>query len=202
MFDYEASIDDNIALVDLDGTVADFDSEMKRRLEPLCGPGEPDYGDNYDDVPAYIKARRDLIKRQPGFWKGLPTIDRGFAVVSILRDVGFRLNVLTKCPKKNPRVWTEKVEWCVENLPDAQLTLTEDKTGTYGKVLVDDYPPYFLAWLKVRPRGLVIAVAQPWNKGVTHPNLIRYDGTNLPQVADAITRAHQRVGGQELSGNV
>jgi len=191
-------VDDNYALVDLDGTVADFDSEMRRRLTPLCGPGEPDYGDNYDDVPDYIKARRDLIKRQPGFWRGLPTIDLGFDVVTCLRSIGFKLNVLTKCPKKNPAAWTEKVEWCIEHLPDAQITLAEEKTNVYGKVLVDDFPPYFLPWLKVRPRGLVIAVAQPWNKDVTHPNLIRYDGTNLPQVADAISRAHQRIGGKEL----
>ena len=194
----ELSVDDNIALVDLDGTIADFDSEMKRRLAPLCGPNEPDYGDDYDDVPPYIKARRDLIKRQPGFWKGLSVIDLGYHVVKCLRDVGFRLNVLTKCPKKNPMVWTEKVQWCVENIPDAQITLAEEKTNVYGRVLVDDYPPYFLPWLKVRPRGLVIAVAQPWNKDVTHPNLIRYDGSNLPQVAEAITRAYRRVGGQEL----
>ena len=40
----ESPVDDNIALVDLDGTVADFDSEMKRRLAPLSGPNEPDYG--------------------------------------------------------------------------------------------------------------------------------------------------------------
>ena len=194
----EATVDDNIALVDLDGTVADFDSAMKLRLAPLCGPHEPDYGDNYDDVPPYIKARRDLIKRQPGFWRVLPTIDLGFDVVNCLRDVGFRLNILTKCPKRNPRVWTEKVEWCVEYLPDAQITLTEEKTNVYGKVLVDDYPPYFLPWLKVRPRGLVIAVAQPWNKDFTHPNLIRYDGTNLPQVMEAIERAYKRVGGHAL----
>ena len=194
----ESPVDDNIALVDLDGTVADFDSEMKRRLAPLSGPNEPDYGDEYDDVPPYIKARRDLIKRQPGFWRELPTIDFGFDVVTYLRDVGFRINILTKCPKKNPMAWTEKVQWCVEHIPDAQITLTESKTGTYGKVLVDDYPPYFLPWLKVRPRGLVIAVAQPWNKDATHPNVIRYDGTNLPQVMEAIDLAYKRVGGHAL----
>ena len=198
MPDTELVVDDNYALVDLDGTVADFDSEMKRRLAPLCGPGEPDYGDNYDDVPPYIKARRDLIKRQPGFWRGLPTIELGFDVVNCLRSAGFKLNVLTKCPKRNPMAWTEKVQWCVEFIPDASITLTEEKAIVYGKVLVDDYPPYFLPWLNVRPRGLVIAVSQPWNRDIEHPNLIRYNGSNLSQVAEAINRAHRRVGGQGL----
>lgn len=195
----EPSVDDNIALVDLDGTVADFDRSMRDRLAPLCSPGEPAYnGAAYDDVPPYIKARREIIKRQPGFWSELPTIDLGFDVVACLREAGFRLNVLTKSSKNNPRVWTEKIQWCLEHLPDAQITITEEKTNVYGKVLVDDFPPYFLPWLKVRPRGLVIAVAQPWNEGVTHPNVIRYDGTNLPQVRDAIERAYKRVGGQEI----
>jgi hypothetical protein len=94
--------------------------------------------------------------------------------------------------------WTEKVQWCVEFIPDASITLTEEKAIVYGKILVDDYPPYFLPWLNVRPRGLVIAVAQPWNKDIEHPNLVRYDGTNLSQVADAITKAYRRVGGQSL----
>jgi 5'-nucleotidase len=194
----EQSGEDNTFLVDLDGSIADFDKRMKERLELLRGPGEPDYGDNYDDVPSYIKARRDLIKRQPGFWRGLDRLDRGFEVVDYARSIGFRLNTLTKCPKKNPMAWTEKVEWCIENIPDALITLTEDKTNVYGKVLLDDYPPYFLPWLKVRPRGLVIAVAQPWNLGVTHPNLIRYDGTNLDQVKEALDRAYRRVGRQSL----
>ena len=194
----EQSGEDNYFLADLDGSTADFDKRMKERLELLRGPGEPDYGDNYDDVPPYIKARRDLIKRQPGFWRGLDRLERGFHVVDYARSIGFKINTLTKCPRKNPMAWTEKAEWCIENIPDALITLTEEKTITYGKVLLDDYPPYFLPWLKVRPRGLVIAVAQPWNLGVTHPNLIRYDGTNLDQVKEALDRAYRRVGRQSL----
>jgi hypothetical protein len=185
---------DNLALIDLDGTLADFHNGMKRMMDTLRSPGEPDYSDRYDGVPSYIQARRTLIKKTPGFWRGLDRLELGFQVVGYLQEAGFRLNVLTKCSSKNPGAWAEKIEWSVKNLPSAQYTITEEKSIVYGKVLVDDFPDYYLPWLKVRPRGLVIAVAQPWNEGEDHPNVIRYDGSNQRQVREAIDKAYQRVG--------
>ena len=184
---------DNLALIDLDGTVADYNLEMRTRLAILKGPDEPDFVDRHDNLPSYILARRDLIKRQPGFWKNLPRLELGFEVVGFLKDAGFRLTTLTKCPQEIPEAWKEKIEWSLINLPDAQYTLvSEDKSIVYGKILVDDYPPYFNAWLKVRPRGLVIAVAQPCNIGINQPNVIRYDGNNKAELIKLIEKVRKR----------
>jgi 5'(3')-deoxyribonucleotidase len=189
--------DDRIALFDLDGTGADYDGEMARREVPLRAPGEPIFV-GWDDVPDYIKARRDLIKKQPGFWRQLPRLEHGFHVVEKIRQVGFKLHVLTKGPVKTTTAWTEKVEWCQEHLPDADVTITQNKALVYGRVLVDDFPPYFEPWLSVRPRGLVICVAHSWNADFAqggpkeHPNVIRYDGTNLAAVETALRRAYDR----------
>ena len=178
-----------IALIDLDGTLADFDGEMARRMALLSAPGEPDYGTGYNDVPPHIEARRDLIKHTPGFWEGLARIELGFQVVDHLRETGYQLNVLTKCSKRNAPAWAEKINWCCKHIPDAAYTITEMKSLVYGRVLVDDYPPYFLPWLEVRPRGVVIAIAHPWNEGINHPRVIRYDGTNMNEVKAAIDLA-------------
>lgn len=175
-----------IALIDLDGTTADFDGEMSRRMALLQGPFEPSYDEIYDGVPPYIEARRDLIKRTPGFWETLPRLQLGFDIVDYLRETGYELNVLTKCSKRNAPAWAEKVSWCCKHLPDAAYTITEMKSLVYGRILVDDYPSYFLPWLEVRPRGLVIAVAHPWNADLKHPRVIRYDGSNLDEVRTAI----------------
>jgi len=56
-----------------------------------------------------------------------------------------------------------------------QVTLTEDKGLVYGKVLVDDWPPYIERWLTWRPRGLVIMPARRWNATFTHPQVLRYE---------------------------
>jgi hypothetical protein len=63
----------------------------------------------------------------------------------------------------------------------------------YGKVLVDDWPDYFLPWLEVRPRGLVIAIKHPHNAHVEHPRLVIYDGSNLDQVRERMFKARASV---------
>lgn len=193
--DMELETEDRVADVDLDGTVADYDRRMREELEKLRGPQEPPPKDraeaDYNDAP-HMSARRHLIKSQPGFWRNLPRLELGFQVVDVLREIGFPINVLTKGPERVHAAWTEKVEWAAEHMPFASVTITRDKFRHYSRVLVDDWPSYFQPWLRVRPRGLVIAVAQPWNLGVEHPNLIRYDGTNLAQVRERAQRAFDR----------
>ena len=193
--------EDHIALVDLDGTVADCDGALKEAMETLCSPGEPAYADRYTDgtEPSYIEARRKMVQRQPGFWRNLKKIPLGFEVVEELRKTGFQLHVLSKGPRKNGSAWGEKLEWSIEHLPDATVTVTGDKSISYGRVLFDDFPPYFLAWLKVHPRGLVICLAHPWNKefekggSKAHPNVIRYDGTDVLELREALVRARDRL---------
>ncbi len=119
-------------------------------------------------------------------------------MVEELRALGFELHVLTKGPRSTPNAWSEKVEWCAEHLPDANVTVTGDKSLVYGRVLVDDYPPYFTRWLEVRPRGLVVCVAHPWNEGFAkggaqaHPSVLRYDGENRAELRQRLARAYER----------
>lgn len=190
----EEEQEDKTADVDLDGTVADYDRRMQEELFKLRSPQEalpPDRSQaDYDDLP-HMKARRHLVKSQPGFWRNLPRIERGFEVVDVMREIGFRINVLTKGPKVFP-AWTEKAEWAAEHMSYASVTITQHKHFHYSRVLFDDWPEYWQPWLKVRPRGLVISVAQPWNAGIEHPNFVRYDGTNLARVREMLQRAFDR----------
>ncbi len=65
---------DNIALIDLDGIVADCDGALREQQALLRSPDEPPFQDRYSgggEEPAYIEARRKLIQRQPGFWRNL-----------------------------------------------------------------------------------------------------------------------------------
>lgn len=192
-------IEDRVALIDLDGTVADFDNEMTARMAKLQAPGEQEYTGGWGEAPDYIHTRRNLIKSQPGFWRDLPKIKLGFEVVQLLRGLNFNLHVLTKGPKSTPSAWSEKIQWCQEHLPDALVTVTQDKSLVYGRVLVDDFPPYFEKWLLVRPRGIVIAVAHPWNVHIKHPNVTIYDGSQeaMAKVVDALKGAYTRTSGRQ-----
>ena len=189
-----------LALIDLDNTVADLSGSLSVQMLRLQAPGEPPYQDRYTGgkEPDYIEQRRKLIMRQPGFWRGLPLLRLGIEIVCVLREEGFALHVLTKGPQNNAGAWGEKLEWARDHLPDAIVTVTGDKSIAYGRILVDDYPPYFLPWLQHRPRGLAICVAQPHNEqfamrgAESNPRVFRYDGKNLTELRAAIREARDR----------
>jgi len=178
------------ALFDLDGTLADFDKSMRAHLALLRGPAEdPTLDETHAEELSHMKARRRLVKSQPGFWRKLEKIELGFSILTEVRELRFRCYVLSKGPRKVSHAWSEKVEWCDEHIPDLPIVLAEDKGLVYGKVLVDDWPEYVERWLTWRPRGLVISVAQPWNVGIDErfpDNVIRYDGHNLDQVRERL----------------
>lgn len=172
---------DLIALMDLDGTLADYDGALQREMAKIASPGEPEFRSFMDaDRPAWLEARRHLISSIPGFWRNLAPLEAGMEIKAELEACGFCINVLTKGPSTKPDAWKEKFEWCRAHIPDAGVSITEDKSLSYGRVLVDDWPPYFVGWLCFRPRGLVVVPAQPWNvdaERMAPANIFRYDRT-------------------------
>lgn len=174
-----------VALVDMDGTLCDYQGAMRRDLERMRSPGEPALTDEFEDTP-WMRARQDIIRRQPGWWAALERRQQGFDVLEALRALEFELHILSKGPANSTGAWAEKLQWCQQHVPDARVTVTMDKGLVYGKVLVDDWPEYIHRWLTWRPRGLVIVPAQPWNVGFSHPNALRYDGTNLDVVRERL----------------
>ncbi len=189
-----------VALIDMDGTVANFDGQMKQDLAALAAPGEEAlvFGPDDSQEPAWLSARKRLIRSVPGWWANLPEHRPGMQVVEMLSDRGFKLMVLTKGPFKATQAWDEKVRWCREHLPGVPVTITEDKGLVYGKVLVDDWPAYGIRWLEWRPRGLLIVPAWPWNElsqypAALHANIFRYSGA--PGEWEALARRLDRVQG-------
>jgi hypothetical protein len=187
---------DAIALFDLDGTLADYDRAMKEQYRELCSDQElalmgPHF--NPSDVrEGYVHARTRRIRNTPNFWLNLAPYKPGFEVLEIARDLQFEIHALTKGPKSNAQAWAEKVLWCQRHVPDFDgIHIGQKKSLVYGKILVDDWPNYFMQWIEVRPRGLVIAPAHPWNEKISHPQVVRYDGTNLDEVRERMTQQRQ-----------
>jgi len=186
-----------IALVDMDGTLVDYDSAMRRDLDLIAGPNDPPIEPGHPgEDPEWLEARRRLIKSQTGWWKNLPRHQPGFDILTMLREQLWNIHILTKGPWKTTSAWSEKVEWCREHVPFARVHVGEDKGLVYGKVLVDDWPPYIKRWLTWRPRGLVIMPAWPWNEGHFEgsgwrPNVIRYTGSNAQEIRSRLWEVRQ-----------
>ena len=184
---------DNIALFDLDGTLCDYNTRIIDDMDKLKSPDDPDYRPPYRGVPDYVWNRFNLITSSAEWWASLPRFQLGWDVLRIAEELKYRIMILTQGPRRNPDGWSGKKRWIDEHLgPDVDVTMTRDKGTVYGKVLVDDFPDYIQRWLKWRERGLVIMPAQEYNRGFEHQNLIRYDGSNLEQVREAMSVARGR----------
>jgi 5'-nucleotidase len=175
-----------IGLFDMDGTLADFDGAIKAGLAKMRSPGEPEPNDIYgdEDNAPWMKERRRAIKQRPGFWFELEPLKLGFDVLQIAQDMNFTNHILSKGPAWQSAAWSEKHQWCNKYVPGTPIILAQDKGLIYGKMLCDDWPPYFMRWLEWRPRGLVVSVEQPWNKGIKHPNVVIYNGENIDEVKE------------------
>lgn len=183
-----------VGLFDMDGTLCDYEGALRKDLALLRAPSEPDYPDPLDDGIPHLKARMDLIKSQPGWWRNLPRHQPGFDVMEVAHRLGFELEIVTKGPRKNRRAWTEKAEWIDDNLgPEVTVNvLGRNKGRYYGLFLCDDYEEYMADWLRHRPRGLGILIDNPRNRQFAHENVVRYDGTNLTAVEEHLLAVLKR----------
>lgn len=189
---------ENIALFDMDGSLAAYDQQLLQDLKELSSPYEPEI-ENVHNLPSWLEKRASFIKKQPGWWLSLPRIERGFEVLRAAAEVGFRNEILTKGPRYSTNAWTEKLLWCQREIDkDINVTITFSKGLVYGKVLFDDFPDYMLEWLKWRKNGLGIMLDNPHNQGFSHPNVIRYDGSNLGEVVRGLKIAFNRQTGDKL----
>ena len=189
-----------VALFDLDGTLADFDTSMREHMQAIASPGEVAFYVDQDKEPAHIKERRRLVKSKPGFWRNLPRLDLGYQILRLCLKLEYKINVLSKAPQGQSNAWGEKYEWCRENLIRAfprhqiDVSLVQDKGLHYGAILVDDWPSYITRWLQFRPRGLVVMPAQEWNADFVHPQVIRAIPSNGDVVYDALEKRRRQCG--------
>lgn len=187
-----------IVLFDMDGTVADYDGQLIEDLNKIKSPMEPEITrenlDIFINTRPHLEARRHVITAQKGWFRNLPTFELGMDIYREAVAIGYTAVVCTKGPNSKPAAWTEKLEWCQahEEFNASGVTIVSDKSIVYGRVLVDDFPDYILGWLEYRPRGIAIMPAHPKNAHFTHPNVVRYDGTNIEEVRDALQKAFDR----------
>ncbi len=185
---------ENVALFDMDGTLCDYDSALTINMNKLKSPNEETFVPPLsDNAPDYLRARADLIRSRESWWENLPKLQLGWDILQVAKELEYRIMILTQGPKRNPASWSGKKKWIDKNLgEDVDITITRDKGLVYGKILVDDYPKYIERWAVWRPRGLIIMPTSSLNIGWQHPQVIRYDGTNLTQVREAMEKVKLR----------
>lgn len=192
------------ALFDMDGTLFNHDAALRRDLLSISSPEEIEQYDleNCDmrklERYTHMQNRIGMIRVQPGWWRSLSPLGLGHDVLEMAMGIGFCCSILTKGPRSKPQAWAEKVE-CIDHHFGESVEIDivgRTKGRTYGRVLVEDYPPYIKAWLEHRPRGLVILIDQEYNRDFHHEQVVRYDGHNKDVVFTALQGAFDRESGQ------
>lgn len=182
----------NIALVDMDGTLCDYEGTLNSKMQEVLGEKVETWDPKY-------KRLVDLIKSHPGFWYDLPPIQFGMDLVKYFQKTDWEVHILTKGPYHATSAWSEKVEWCRHFLPGTPVTITENKSLVYGRILFDDWPVYCRSWLKWRPRGLVIMPRYDYNKEFEreHPgSVIRAEYANFDEVKSIVDSVAKRKPGE------
>jgi len=181
---------EDVALFDMDGTLCDYEQGLLDKLEELRSPYEPKIESWNRKQPDYINARADLIRLSEDWWAKLPKFQLGWEVMAIAKELNYEIMILTQGPRKNPFSLSGKKMWMDKHLgEEMDYTITRRKGRVYGRVLVDDYQEYIEEWLKWRKNGVVIMPANESNKDFEHPQVTRYDGTNLYKVREVMTKA-------------
>lgn len=187
----------NIGLFDLDGSLADYEGQLKNDLSKLLSIKDiekfNELGMWQADEMEPFKSLIRLLKKQPCWWGSLPVLKDGMMIFNLSMRIGFKNHILTKGPKRYPRAWKEKVEWCQEHLGELiDVHITSDKSMVYGKFLYDDYPDYMDRWLTARPRGLGIMPVNDTNRDYNHERCIKWNGTNYEEVKIALENCYNR----------
>lgn len=191
------------ALFDMDGTLDDFEGQMRKDLQDISSPEETNlYLDDLHslNLPSHIDKRIRLIKNSPNWWLNLPKFQLGFDLLEIAVELDFQIKIYSKAPRATTLAWSQKVDWINQNIPktyicDGQekevkidVTVTGKKGFLDGDFLVDDYIPYVEKWLEWKKDAFAIVPANPWNEGFSHPNAIRYDGYGIGEIYKILER--------------
>lgn len=179
LFDMDCSLFDyQHAMVTSLNEMAENDSELIKNDQNLWG---------IDNNPLY-KERQDIIKARKGWWTNLPPIQLGFDVFNHCKSLGYKIEILTKGPRKFPNAWAEKLECCQMHFgPKINVNVVTSKKYFFGNILYDDLPSYLSDWLKQNVNSFAIMPIYPSNIKYFHNRLHRLDN-NLDEIKKELTR--------------
>lgn len=135
-------------LVDMDGTIADYEQGFLERWRKLY-PGEiwipPEQRATFyleEQYPARLSKQVRAISRMEGFYRNLPTIPGGIDALVALSEI-YDVRICTSPHTDYEHCVLEKYQWIDEHLGREwvrKIILTKDKTFVSGKYLIDDKP--------------------------------------------------------------
>jgi 5'-nucleotidase len=138
-----------IILVDMDGVLADWDSEFDAQLNAIDGAEHiPRIKDQttFDLFVGKSPEDQAVIRKvmdTPRFYANLKPIPGALEAVKSMVEKGHTVYIVSSPTPSNPTCASDKLDWVVKYLGNEwarRLIITMDKTAVIGDVLIDDKP--------------------------------------------------------------
>lgn len=167
-------------LVDIDGTIADFNGEFDRRYKKLY-PDEifipSENRKTFHIESSYPKELADKIVdifHEPGYFRSLQPIEGAIDALHMLDGKGYKIFLCTAPLTNAHGSMQEKVDWVKEHLGKRwikKMIITDDKTLVRGSILIDDKPD--IKGL-VAPDWQQLYYDQPYNRSCGGERMIHW----------------------------
>jgi hypothetical protein len=186
-----------IFLFDMDCSLFDYQGAMVSELNKLANNDNEIITNKANlwhlDTNPLFEDKINKIKATPGFWKNLPPIELGFKVYELAKNLNFKIEILTKGPRRFPNAWAEKLE-CgqIHFGPKINVNVVSSKHLFRGEILYDDFPSYLSAWMKYNPESIGIMPVNSTNTKYFNKNLLRLEDTNFDEIATKVTLFKER----------
>ena len=169
-----------VILVDMDGTVCDFDGRALDMLSQKYGVKPPPVEDRayplrdsfLDDEETRLRMVEDM--KSPGFFREMAPIEGAVeALLEMQAEAELEVFLCTAPLSKSPICAAEKIEWVINHLGKDwvdRIVLTRDKSLVQGDMLIDDAPEVKASpagSLKIpglRPTWEHVYYTQPYNR--------------------------------------
>lgn len=147
-----------VALIDVDGVLADFNGGLERILKRTYGLTPSDDLNLHAgrQTECYDDRDRGLVlsvMRQPGFCAGLPVIEGAHKAVGFFRDAGCSVVFLTAPMIDGPAWCSERIAWLEShfNASPKDIIFAHRKDLVNGDFFIDDFKLNIDAWQATHP---------------------------------------------------
>jgi 5'-nucleotidase len=180
-------------LIDMDNVVADFDSEVLKRIgEQYPHISLVSTRPNFyiaDDYPAHRGLVRGILN-QPGFFHSLPIVEGAPEGLERIIDLGYEPRICTSPIDTNQSSVPEKLKWLSRNFVPIfgtriveQAIITRDKYLFEGRALIDDCPEINRADEAIWAH---IIFNRPYNQRATGLRLNGWLDEILPEILEMV----------------
>lgn len=158
-----------IALVDVDGVLADFVGHVLVRMKEECGCTLKfeDIGEKhmYTQFSEEERTIADRLISAPDFAYELPAIVTGMLGLTVLRKIGYHVVFVTAPWTKSPTWCYDRRRWLVDwfGAGERDVIFSNRKEIIAGDLFIDDYPRHVEAWKESNPNDMGFLLSQPWN---------------------------------------